>query len=65
MKPELEQFKGHLVKCVYRDGTHVTVVKGNLIEITDDFIQIRSLENIILIRVSEILKIQRGIGRDE
>lgn len=61
MDPELNSFKGHFIKCVYQDGDHATVARGDLIEVTDNFIKIKTLENIILIKVSGILKIQRSI----
>lgn len=59
---DFEQFKDCLVKVVFRDGDNVIAKRGRLVAVSNDFIEIRTLENVILIRISEILKIQRGLA---
>lgn len=60
-KEEIERFKGQLVKCVYHDGDHVTVVRGRLVSVSNDFAEIHTHDNVFLIRLSEIVKLQRGL----
>ena len=59
--PELEQFKESLVKIVFRDGPNLIVKTGQLVGISDDFITLETLENVFLIRVSDLTKIQRSL----
>lgn len=61
MKEELETFVGHLVKLVFRDGDQVIAKRGRINSVSDEFIELRTLENVILIRTSEVLKIQRSL----
>jgi hypothetical protein len=53
---------GHLVKVVFRDGDQVIAKRGKLVSVTESFVELQTLKNIILIRISEILKIQRSLG---
>jgi hypothetical protein len=50
------------VKIVFRDGDQIIAKRGELVSASEDFVELRTLENVILIRASEILKIQRGLG---
>lgn len=54
-------FQDRLIKCVYDDGGRITVVKGRLVGVWDSFIEIESLKNRYLIRVSDIRKIQAAL----
>ena len=54
---EFEEFLGKLVKVVYQDGDHVGVTRGDLVRETENFVEIRTLENLVLIRKSAILKL--------
>lgn len=58
---DFEQFKDCLVKVVFQDGDNIIAKRGRLAAVSDDFIEIHTLENVILIRISEILKIQRSL----
>lgn len=50
------------MKVVFRDGDQVIAKRGKLVSVSENFVEIQTLENIILIRTSEILKIQRSLG---
>lgn len=66
MWAELEAFKRHLVKVVFRDGDNVIAKRGELVSVTDNFIELHTFDNAILIRISEVLKIQRSLNeRDQ
>jgi len=65
VKEVLERLKGKFIKCVYNDGDHVTVAKGKLVSIFDDFIEIHSYDNLFLIRISEIVKVQSALNQNE
>lgn len=62
MTEEFRPFLNHLVKIVFRDGDQIIAKRGELVSASEDFVELRTLENVILIRASEILKIQRGLG---
>lgn len=62
---ELQKFLSTLVKCVYTDGDHVSVVKGELVSLSDNFVEIRTRENLVMIRVEDIRKIQRALNKEE
>lgn len=65
MWAELEAFKGHLVKVVFRDGDKAIAKRGELVSVTDEFIELHTFENAILIRVSEVLKVQRSLNHNQ
>ena len=54
---KLEGLRGRLVKVVYRDIDHDSVIKGDLVRVDGDFIELRSFRNSYVIRVDQILKI--------
>lgn len=60
-KEDIGRFKGQLVKCVYHDGDHVTVVRGRLVSVSNDFAEIQTYDNVFLIGLAEIVKLQRGL----
>jgi hypothetical protein len=62
LSEELKPFVGHLVKVVFRDGYQVIAKRGKLVSVSENFAELRTLESVILIRTSEILKVQRSLG---
>jgi ribosome maturation factor RimP len=57
-------FKGRLVRVVFRDGGEIQAKKGHLVSAEGDFITLRTLVRTYVIRVSEVLKLQDA-GRGE
>jgi len=59
----LKNFEGHLARIDYRDGEgRISAIKADVIEVLDDFIVVRTLRNELMIRRSEILKIQKSLN---
>jgi len=59
----LKTFEGELAAITYRDGeSRVSAIKADVIEVFDDFILIRTFKNELMIRRSEILKIERPLN---
>lgn len=57
LEEELKGLRGRLVKVVYRDADHDSVVKGDLVRVDGDFIELRSFRNRYIIRIDTILKV--------
>jgi len=60
----LKSFEGELAAITYRDGENrVSSIKADVIEVFDDFIVVRTLRNELMIRRSEILKIEKPLNK--
>lgn len=57
LKEKLEGLRGRLIKVVYSDVDHDNVVRGDLIRVDADFIELRSFRNSYVIRMDQILKV--------
>lgn len=57
VKREFEELIGLLVKVIYMDGEKVAVARGNLLDETENYVKVRSLEHLTFIRKSTIQKV--------
>lgn len=60
---ELEEFEDSFVKLVFRDGDTVVAKRGNLISVGEDFVELQTKENDILVSCSDIVKIQKKLRK--
>lgn len=56
---EVEKFENSFVKLVFRDGDTVVAKRGNLVSAGENFVELKTKENDILVSVSDVVKIQR------
>jgi len=63
MKEELLRYKDAFVKIVYNDGSETSVVRGDLISVSDDFVEVQSLDNVFLVKIDAIIKIQKSLNK--
>ncbi len=61
----LEKLEGSFVKLVFRDGDTVVAKRGNLESVGEDFVELVTKENEIMVNISDIVKIQRRKGGKE
>ena len=61
MEEAIESLINKLVKVLYKDGTDIRSIKGNLISYSNDFVKIQTLSNEMLINRSQIIKIQADL----
>lgn len=57
----IDKFEGSFVKLVFRDGDTVVAKRGDLIATGEDFVELRTQENDILVNISDIVKIQKKL----
>lgn len=62
MTDALNKFEGRFVKLVFRDGDTVVAKRGNLESVGENFVELVTKENQILVNISDIVKIQRSKG---
>ena len=61
---KLKLLEWRLVKMVYKDVDHDSVVKGDLIRVGEDFIELRSFRNLYIIKGDHILKVVAPLKHD-
>ncbi|KXA95802.1 hypothetical protein AKJ65_00610 [candidate division MSBL1 archaeon SCGC-AAA259E19] len=58
----LYKYENHFVKLVFRDGDTVVAKRGDLSEVGEQFVELQTKENEIVISVSDIVKVQKREG---
>ncbi|MFH1820886.1 MAG: hypothetical protein ABH852_00365 [Methanobacteriota archaeon] len=61
-KREFGELIGYLVRVVYLDGDKVAVAKGELVDETESYVKVRSLDHLTFIRKSTIQKIKLNLN---
>ncbi len=55
----LTKFEGRFVKLVFRDGDTVVAKRGNVVDVGEDFVELQTEENDILVNRANIIKVQK------
>jgi|GEM_PF-4970203 len=61
-KREFAELIGYIVRVVYLDGDKVAVAKGELVDETESYAKVRSLDHFTFIRKSTIQKIKLDLN---
>lgn len=62
MTQALEKLEGSFVKLVFRDGDTVVAKRGNLKSVGDNFVELRTKKNEIMVNLADVVKVQRKRG---
>lgn len=57
--------QGKFVKILYKDGDRYSTTKGDILSMTDNFVELQTLKRRLLLNVKSIIKIEIIEGEHE